>query len=300
MSYPFVSVIIPVFNDAERLKTCLEALDRQTYPKDFYEVIVVDNGSDDNVEDAVNQFTQAKMATETTPGSYVARNKGLSLAKGEIIGFTDADCVPASDWIEKGVANLNQVSNCGIVGGKIEIFFQDPDRPTAVELYESITAFPQKNYVERDKFSVTANLWTFKKVIDKVGSFNSELKSGGDYEWGRRVFSAGYQLIFADDVVIGHPARASWKEMYKIVTLRAVGHYDLMQEGRLSYKRFVIDILRDLIPPVKFSFLLLTDKQTPALGIQQKVQVIYVRSLVKYTRAWEKCRSLIGFKKERR
>jgi glycosyltransferase involved in cell wall biosynthesis len=46
----FISVIIPVFNDAEPLKTCLEALENQTYPKDLYEVIVIDNASDENIE----------------------------------------------------------------------------------------------------------------------------------------------------------------------------------------------------------------------------------------------------------
>ena len=55
-SNPFVSVIIPVFNDSDRLLTCLKALEHQTYPKNLYEVIVVDNDSEDNVEKLVDQF----------------------------------------------------------------------------------------------------------------------------------------------------------------------------------------------------------------------------------------------------
>ena len=53
LSTPFVSVIIPVYNDPERLKTCLQALEEQTYPKSAYEVIVVDNGSDESIEPLV-------------------------------------------------------------------------------------------------------------------------------------------------------------------------------------------------------------------------------------------------------
>ena len=87
----FVSVIIPVFNDAERLKICLTALEKQTYPQDYYEVIVVDNGSDENLENVVKQFTQAKLAYYPELGSYAARNHGIALAKGEILAFTDAD-----------------------------------------------------------------------------------------------------------------------------------------------------------------------------------------------------------------
>ncbi|HAA30818.1 MAG TPA: glycosyl transferase family 2, partial [Cyanobacteria bacterium UBA8553] len=77
-SHPFVSVIVPVFNDAKRLKICLDALEHQTYPKHLYEVIVVDNGSDKNedIEGVVAQFGQAIASYESIPGSYAARNKG--------------------------------------------------------------------------------------------------------------------------------------------------------------------------------------------------------------------------------
>ncbi|NJR32909.1 MAG: glycosyltransferase, partial [Chamaesiphon sp. CSU_1_12] len=72
MSHQFVSVIIPVFNDAERLRLCLEALQNQTYPQNLYEVIVVDNGSnpDEDVKSVVAEFGQAIAAFEPTPGSY--------------------------------------------------------------------------------------------------------------------------------------------------------------------------------------------------------------------------------------
>lgn len=69
MNKPFVSVIIPVLNDSERLQTCLKALENQTYPKSMYEVIVVDNGSDENIEGLVSQYIQAKLSNESRPGS---------------------------------------------------------------------------------------------------------------------------------------------------------------------------------------------------------------------------------------
>ena len=80
----FVSVIIPVYNDAERLKKCLLALEKQTYPQAQYEVIVVDNASEENIKDVVSQFPQARLTFENSPGSYAARNQGISIAKGEL------------------------------------------------------------------------------------------------------------------------------------------------------------------------------------------------------------------------
>lgn len=289
---PFVSVIIPVYNDRERLTKCLEALENQSYPHNLYEVIVVDNASDDDIPAVVASFNQAIVLEEKRRGSYAARNRGILHAKGEVIAFTDSDCIPANDWIEKGVNNLLNTSNCGIVGGKIEIFFQDPEQPTAVELYDSIMAFPQSNYVKNNKFSVSANLFTLKKILDEVGSFNAELKSGGDYEWGQRVFKAGYEVIYAEDTKLGHPARYSFEELHKKIIRVIDGKYALIDKTNASsLKKFIRDLLRDLIPPVKFIGLTFGNKE---LKFEEKLQVIYVRFFVKYSGASKRIKLLMG------
>jgi len=198
---PFVSVIVPVYNDPARLKTCLQALEEQTYPKDGYEVIVVDNGSDESIEPVVAHFPQAKAAYEAHPGSYAARNTGIAGAKGDVLAFTDSDCIPASNWIESGVAVLLRVPNCGIIGGQLVPSFEKPEHPTAIELYEVIMYYCQERFVNGVKFSVTANLFTFKHIFEHVGNFKSTLKSGGDREWGQRVAPFGYQFMCAGEVV---------------------------------------------------------------------------------------------------
>jgi glycosyltransferase involved in cell wall biosynthesis len=75
--YPFISVIVPVFNDSESLQLCLAALARQSYPSSRYEAIVVDNGSDrpEQVKALVELYQGVIYATEPTPGYYAARNK---------------------------------------------------------------------------------------------------------------------------------------------------------------------------------------------------------------------------------
>lgn len=289
---PFVSVIIPVFNNAEGLKTCLKALENQTYLKSLYEVIVIDNGSDKDIKEVVSQFGQAFAAYENQPGSYFARNKGLSLAKGDVIAFTDSDCIPALDWIEKGVAHLLQAPNCGLVAGKIELFFKNPDQPTAVEYFDSIMmGFPQKQFVEESQYGATANLFTFKSVIDKVGVFDRTLKSSGDREWGQRVFSTGYQQIYADDVCVAHPARHSLKELHKKVIRLIGGHQDFKIKKGYAFRNFVDDVTKDLLPPFRFYFRLWLDKKIKGL---RKLQVVVILFSVKYLGAWEKVRIQIG------
>ena len=102
---PFVSVIIPVYNDADGLDKCLHSLDAQSYPRDLFEVVVVDNDSEIKIDKIVKKYKQSVLTHERKPGSYAARNRGISLAKGEIIGFTDSDCVPSKKWIENSSRN---------------------------------------------------------------------------------------------------------------------------------------------------------------------------------------------------
>lgn len=251
-NYPsvFVSVIIPVFNDMERLQLCLLALEKQTYPQNCYEIIVVDNGSDESLENAVKQFERVSLAYCSSPGSYAARNRGIALAKGEILAFTDADCIPAPNWLETGVKRLLATPNCGLVAGKIELFFQDSDRPTAVELYDSVTFFNQKQYVEEHKYGATANLFTYKSVFERVGLFNSQLKSGGDKEWGSKVFAGGYSSVYADETRVAHPARYSFGQMYrKIARVRGVGYEQA--RATKSPLMYLLTTLSHLKPPLR-------------------------------------------------
>ncbi|NJR70570.1 MAG: glycosyltransferase family 2 protein [Synechococcales cyanobacterium CRU_2_2] len=80
----FVSVIVPVYNDPQGLRRCLAQLEQQTYPRDRFEVIVVDNDSDPvaEIQGVVAQFAQARYVYEAVPGSYAARNRGIQVARG--------------------------------------------------------------------------------------------------------------------------------------------------------------------------------------------------------------------------
>lgn len=294
--HPFVSVIIPVLNDSERLKVCLKALEEQTYPKKLYEVIVVDNGSDEDIEEVVGQFNQAFAACESRPSSYAARNKGVSLAKGDVIAFTDADCIPASDWIEKGVEVILEVPNCGLVAGKIEVFFKISDRPTAVELYESINAFPQQRYITDSKFGATANLFTLRSVIENVGYFNDTLKSGGDRKWGQRVFSLGYKQIYADKICVAHPARNSLRELNKKAIRLTGGFYASQKMSGYPYPVFFLkSVARDLVP-LKDITRAWSNKY---LQVNNKIAVTFVIIFNKHVVARERIRLHLGGKEKR-
>lgn len=210
---PRVSVIVPVHNDREGLRRLLPALTDQTYPAERYEVLVVDNSPERGIEDLVDKFPQARALEEATPGSYAARNRGIVGSKGDILAFTDADCVPERRWLEAGVRALTREPNVGIVGGRIRVFPEDESDPRPVELYEMVVAFDQRRYVQQDRFAATANLFTDRRVIDTVGPFDDTLRSGGDSEWCHRAHEEGVGIAYAPSAVVRHPARRTLGEL---------------------------------------------------------------------------------------
>lgn len=246
---PFVSIIIPVYNDSERLKKCLRALEHQTYNGQSYEVIVVDNNSTEDFRPIAGKFQHVRYEFESLPGSYAARNKGISVSKGEILCFTDSDCIPAVDWIEKGVSHLT--NECQYIAGKIRIFFKDPGRPTIAELYDSLNCLDQQQYLETDHFGATANLFACRELFDKVGLFNARLKSGGDKEWGQRVFDAGHRQAYSEGALVLHPARYSKKDIRKKIFRVTKGQCEIENKHKKLSMSLLKEIYFDFKPPIK-------------------------------------------------
>jgi len=285
----FVSVIIPVLNDIVGLRQTLTALEQQTYPTHLYEVIVVDNGSTEDLSPVVSQFTQAKLTSESQPGSYIARNQGISIAQGEILAFTDSDCLPESNWIAQGVQQLLSVNNCGLVAGKINFYYQKHQQPTIVELYDSTTFLNQKKYVEQLHYAATANMFTTKAVMQRVGNFNAELKSGGDKEWGQRVYHHGYLLVYGADVCISHPARASLSEIARKINRTRTGGQDLdllSADNKLKlYQKRLSKILWRLKPPSK-SMVAKLNSCADSINWLQKIQLLGITIGLHYYGIW--------------
>ena len=250
---PFVSVIIPVYNDAARLKLCLNALAKQSYPTDRYEIIVIDNDSnpEEDVTNLTKSFDNVVLTQELASGSYVARNKGLTLAKGEIIAFTDSDCIPNPDWLENGVQYLADNPSCGLVAGHVNMFVQQPGKATAIEMYDQVVmGFPQEMLITTYKVAMTANVFTRRSVIEEVGNFRPDLRSYGDGEWAQRVYSAGYEHRYRPDVCVEHPARETFEALTNRVTRYSGGKFDRFITHETSWwkrnRRFIRFVVEDL------------------------------------------------------
>ncbi|MDJ0774510.1 MAG: glycosyltransferase [Mastigocoleus sp. MO_167.B18] len=252
----YVSVIIPVYNDCKRLNKCLQSLENQSYPKELYEVIVVDNNSSENIESITSQFQQVKLGFEANRGSYAARNQGIALAKGEIFAFIDSDCLPVPQWIENGVKTLESES-ADLVGGNVKFTFS-PQKSLA-EFYDSITNMQIKKNIESRQVSKTANLFVRKGVFDLVGLFPSHLKSGGDVIWTKKATDANLKLVYSSSAEVFHPARRLiplMKKQYRV----GGGQPDIWLEEGQSLKQIFIYCLKSFRPPSARKFWKLTSQ----------------------------------------
>ena len=214
---PKISVIIPVYKDEERLNKCIDALDRQTYPKTKFEVIVINNDVGDDINVSKNFGFEMHIFRETKPGSYAARNLGIKHAKWEILAFIDSDCIPASDWIEKGVNFLSSKKDNNIIlAGKIELFYRNKLKLTIAECYEKVFAFPHQKFDnELLDGMVTANVFISSKTFKEIGLFNNNLLSGGDSDFSLRARKNNYLIYYSPDCVVNHPARHSMNNLIK-------------------------------------------------------------------------------------
>lgn len=288
---PLVSVIIPVYNDADRLTKCLEALSRQTYPEDSLEIVVVDNGSDDKPDRALARFPKAHLLHEPRPGSYKARNMGIETARGDVFAFTDADCVPSPTWIEEGVHAMARTDDSTIIAGEVKLCAKNPEKPTAVELFDMFTSLNQQRCVETHQFGVTANLFVHRKVMGDVGPFREDLKSGGDYEWGRRAASHGYRVLYVGAALVEHPTRYALSEVIAKERRVRGGKHQLRADGSTRGVR-IRQLFSDFMPPITRSRMILTDKALPSF--RSRIKVVGVIWTVKYVSALEGLRLIFG------
>jgi glycosyltransferase involved in cell wall biosynthesis len=197
---PFVTVIVPVFNDKTSLLNCLAGLKEQIYPADRLEIIVVDNGSTSALGPPEYYPLTVRIVCCEKPGSYAARNAGARTAIGNIFAFTDADCIPDPEWLSKGVATLLAANGKSIIGG--QVLFSQPTVRSGTALYQQAIGFQQAENIRHKGFTATANMFCTAEQFGAVGAFNEQLLSGGDREWCWRAARQGISVDFAPDTIV--------------------------------------------------------------------------------------------------
>jgi len=201
---PLVSVIIPVRNAQRSIGLLLDSVARIEYPSSQIEVIIVDNGSTDDTRGVVARYPVVMLEETAIRSSYAARNRGIARARGEILAFTDADCLVTPGWIREGI-RLVEDGSADLVGGRVE-FFLSAGQPAA-EIFDAASHMHSEDLVAAGKGAATANLFVRADVARRVGPFPETVRSGGDMIWTKSAVTMGFRLAYAANAVVRHPAR---------------------------------------------------------------------------------------------
>lgn len=277
-----VSVIVPTYRDWPRLALCLEGLSRQTLPAEQFEIIVADNDATSNPP----RLPEGVRYVHAPAGySYAARNAGAGLARGAVLAFTDADCQPAPQWLQAGLAALDAHPEWDLVGGRIDIVAGQQN--TAVR-YESLFEFQQRQLVELGGYSVTANLFVRHEAYKARGGFDGTLKSCGDSEFCTRLGQLGHRIGYADAALVRHPARETLPEILDKNRRIASGQYDrLLRESAGSRRRFYSLLLHAFRPrPREWYYILAGGRGSEVYTPAQRLPVMLLRLFLHYQIAW--------------
>ncbi|MBY5994264.1 glycosyltransferase [Ferrimonas balearica] len=290
------SVIIPVFNDFDRLEHCVEALLGQQTEETF-ELLVVDNGSQPPLP--LNSWADPKVRilSEPSPGSYAARNRGVGAAQGEVLLFVDADCLPEPDWIRRAGEALSR-TGADLVAGKVELYAANPERPNAAELFDMLCGLDQRRAVSRDH-AFTANLAVRRRVMDQLQGFNASATSGSDVELTRRAVTQGFTLAYCDRMLVRHPARNSLSEYRRKIRRLVSGSYQLRDESEYFRSSFtLLRILGNCLrPPLTAMRVYHCDRAAPFSWLQ-RFKAIAVLFHNKYYMQWLRVEYRFGLQSE--
>ena len=167
---PFVSVVVPLYNEERWIDECIRALLAQDYPADRYEVLIIDNNSTDRSPLLAARHPRVRLLNEPQQGDFAARNKVIREACGEILAFTDSDTAPRPNWLRSMVDHMAS-SGASLLIGRLE--YDAPSR--ALKLLEAYEAekgeFIFSSGIARIYFGYTCNMAVKRSLIDRLGVF---------------------------------------------------------------------------------------------------------------------------------
>lgn len=201
----YFSIIIPVRNELRYLPRCIAALEAQTFPRENFEIVFVDNGSTDGSREFIESIPNSTLLDCSIIDPYAARNRGIESATGRYFAFLDADCLADSRWLEF-FANQLSSSDVKCLAGRVAF---DAPQSGIVRDYENYYAAKLKvitTAAYRSRAHLHAgNMVVAREVVERIGGFK-EFPIVGDLEFAQRFLNAyPEQLIqYVDSAVVTH------------------------------------------------------------------------------------------------
>ncbi len=208
-----LTIIIPIFNDLERLEKVLDSLERQISDDKSVEVFVVDNNSTVDVKSFCEKylFVHYILEDKNLNSPYSCRNRGLERAEGSIIAFIDATCIPDGEWLRNGLQNFVDKQEKIVAGN---VVFELDHKSTLANILDGLISVQMESAVKNHKWAFTANLWASKSLFNTYGKFPEGIRSGGDVRWTKKLTNDGVIIEYDENCIIYKSTR-EWNSLKK-------------------------------------------------------------------------------------
>jgi glycosyltransferase involved in cell wall biosynthesis len=207
-----VSIVVPAYNARHTIRLLLTSLENQDFPRDQYEIIVVDDGSRDGTEDVVKEFSDVIFLKQQNRGPSAARNLGARQAHGEIILFTDSDCEALPNFVSQMVEPLSDPEIIGVKGAYLTRQSSLIAQFIQVEYEEKYRIMARRKYID---FVDTYAAAYRTEVFLKYNGFDEEYLGAEDAEFSYRLSQDGLQMVFNPLAKVYHLFTESLKVFFK-------------------------------------------------------------------------------------
>jgi len=263
MHYPYISVIVCTLNRKSSLKKCLTELLNVDYPKSRYEIIVVDGGSVDGTVDMLKkEFPQVRCIIEERIGVSYARNRGIENANGNIIAFTDDDCIVTRNWLHELASSFSS-ADIGAVGGPVRFLHHIPPKILVKAALGGYDLGEKKEFV---KFLITSNMAIKSEIARKI-RFDTKLGRRGnmlfdneDIDFCEKISRMGYRLLYNPKAVVYHDINLK-RVNTRYILLRAIYSGISLYLMKKKYVKSRIKLFRDTARSTFGMFLLFLCKR---------------------------------------
>jgi glycosyltransferase involved in cell wall biosynthesis len=228
-----VSVIVCTHNRAHRLEQTLNSLQQMTVPVDVpWELVIVDNNSSDNTQEIIDAFASksslnVKYVFERHQGVSRTRNTGLHASSGNIIAFTDDDCIVDRHWIETISKEFQSDESIAGIGGRV-LLYNKMDRPVSIRVQERREEL--SSIYRLLKLFIGCNMAFVRPVFDEVGIFDTDFGVGArfasseDLDFLYRAYKKRFKVIYSPDVLVYHNhGRRSDEQINSLMRGYAIG-----------------------------------------------------------------------------